>query len=93
MFDAIVVGGGPAGATTALLLARAGWYVALIEKNTFLRRKVCGEFISATNLPLLKELGIADYYFTHGGPPIEQVGLFSANTIITSPMPHFENSA
>jgi flavin-dependent dehydrogenase len=92
MFDVIIVGGGPAGSTTALLLARAGWTVALIEKKAFPRRKVCGEFISATNLPLLKELGIADFYFSHGGPSVEQVGLFAANSIITAPMPPIENS-
>ncbi len=92
MFDAIVVGAGPAGTTTALLLARAGWTVALVEKHIFPRRKVCGEFISATNLPLLKELGIADYYLSHGGPPVERVGLFANNTIITATMPHLDNA-
>src|SRR5262249_6791886 len=30
-FDALIVGGGPAGATAALLLAEAGWSVALVE--------------------------------------------------------------
>ena len=58
-FDAIVIGGGPAGSTAALLLARAGWSVALVERMAFPRRKVCGEFLSATNLPLLAELGVA----------------------------------
>src|SRR5262245_14089568 len=51
--DALIVGAGPAGSAAALLLARAGWSVALIEKAEFPRRKVCGEFISATSLPLL----------------------------------------
>ncbi|HTJ02570.1 MAG TPA: FAD-dependent oxidoreductase, partial [Methylovirgula sp.] len=49
LYDAIVIGAGPAGATSALALARRGWSVALIEKTLFPRRKVCGEFISASN--------------------------------------------
>src|SRR5437016_2497832 len=57
-FDAVVIGGGPAGATAALLLAEAGWAVALIEQKQFPRRKVCGEYLSATNWPLLTRLGI-----------------------------------
>ena len=31
-FDAVVMGGGPAGSTVALMLARTGWDVALLEK-------------------------------------------------------------
>jgi len=54
--DAIVIGGGPAGTTVALLLARAGWSVALVERKSFPRRKVCGEYLSATNLPLFDHL-------------------------------------
>src|SRR5438034_7373326 len=39
LYDAIVLGGGPGGATAGLLLARAGWRVAIIEKARFPRRK------------------------------------------------------
>ena len=41
-FDALIIGAGPAGSSAAILLARAGWSVALIEKQRFPRRKVCG---------------------------------------------------
>lgn len=92
VFDALIIGGGPAGATTALLLANAGWSVAIIEKKIFPRRKVCGEFISATNLPLLHTLGIADFYLTHGGPEVRRVGLFAADTILASTMPPANHS-
>src|SRR5262249_19325820 len=47
--DALVIGGGPAGSTAARLLSRAGWSVVMVEKTLFPRRKVCGEFISATS--------------------------------------------
>jgi flavin-dependent dehydrogenase len=42
IFDAIVVGAGPAGAMAGNFLARAGLDVLLIEKSRFPRRKVCG---------------------------------------------------
>ena len=41
-FDAIVVGGGPAGSTTAYRLAEAGASVLLVDKARFPRDKPCG---------------------------------------------------
>lgn len=92
-FDALIIGAGPAGATLGLLLARAGWSTAIVEKKNFPRRKVCGEFISATNLPLLQDIGIADFYMTHGGPEVHRVGLFAANSILTSAMPSTDSAS
>jgi menaquinone-9 beta-reductase len=86
-YDAIIIGAGPAGATTALALARAGWSIALIEKTLFPRRKVCGEFMSATNAALFAALGIETSIHAEAGPDIRHVGLFAGTRIITAPMP------
>lgn len=87
LLDVLIIGGGPAGATTGLLLAQAGWSVGIVEKKPFPRRKVCGEFMSATNLPLLKELGIADFYKATSGPEVQRVGFYAANLMLATHMP------
>lgn len=59
----IVVGGGLAGLTCALHLSQSGIAVALIEKNSYPRHKVCGEYISNEVLPYLTYLGIDPFKF------------------------------
>src|SRR5947209_1903400 len=85
--DALIIGGGPAGATLALLLAKAGWSVAIVEKAAYPRRKVCGEFISATTLPLLHALGIGDAFVERAGPEVRRVALFGGEEVLVSAMP------
>lgn len=92
-YDAMVIGAGPAGATAALILARAGWSVAIMEKALFPRRKVCGEFISATSLPLLRELGLAGAYLAQAGPQVRQIGLYAGNTMLAADMPRPRDGA
>lgn len=60
MTDALVVGGGPAGSSSALLLARAGFEVCVLERAPFPRTKVCGEYVSPGACKALAELGLLD---------------------------------
>ena len=83
-YDAIVVGGGPSGAAAAALLAQAGWRVAVVEKALFPRRKVCGEFISATTWPLLGELGVSGQLLEIAGPPVRRIGVYAGNVMVTA---------
>ncbi len=57
-FDVIIVGGGPAGATLAALLAGEGWSVALLDRAQFPRDKACGEFLTPQAARLLKQPGV-----------------------------------
>lgn len=86
-FDAIIIGAGVAGSTAAILLARAGWSVALVEKQHFPRRKVCGECIAASNLPLLDALGVGRQFSECAGPELRQVALMQGQRILTADLP------
>ncbi len=87
-FDALIVGAGPAGASAAVLLARAGWSVAIVEKQTFPRRKVCGECIAASNLPLLEALGILPGAFDAlAAPALQRVAFMQGRHSVSAPLP------
>jgi 2-polyprenyl-6-methoxyphenol hydroxylase-like FAD-dependent oxidoreductase len=88
-FDAIIIGAGPAGSTAAILLARCGWRVALIEKHEFPRRKVCGECIAASNLPLLDALGIGGALQALAGPPLRHIAVMRGKRTIQAAFPAY----
>jgi geranylgeranyl reductase family protein len=59
-YDAIIVGAGPGGATTALYAQRLGLKVLLLDKKHFPRDKICGDAISGKSIVYLRELGLIE---------------------------------
>jgi flavin-dependent dehydrogenase len=57
-YDIIIAGGGLAGLTLSIQLAKAGYTVAVFEKDTYPFHKVCGEYISLESWNFLEELGL-----------------------------------
>lgn len=56
----LVVGGGPAGASTAALTARVGLDVLLVDRAVFPREKACAEYLSPETARDLEHLGVLD---------------------------------
>ena len=56
--EIIVVGAGPAGSTTAMILAQQGHDVLLLDRNKFPRDKTCGDAVPAGAFDTLKDLGM-----------------------------------
>ncbi|MCA9235626.1 MAG: NAD(P)/FAD-dependent oxidoreductase [Planctomycetales bacterium] len=59
LWDAVVIGGGPAGSVAARQLALRGVRTALIEATVFPRRKVCGGCLNARALAALEQVGLS----------------------------------
>jgi len=57
-FDIAVIGGGPAGAATAIRASRAGASVVVVEKGPHGRDKVCGDGLTPRAVAALNELDI-----------------------------------
>jgi menaquinone-9 beta-reductase len=74
-FDVIVIGGGPAGAATATLLAERGRSVLVLEQSRFPREKLCGEFIAPECLSVFERLGVRHEILAAGARPIRRMVL------------------
>ncbi len=72
-YDIIVIGGGPAGTSSAIFLSRRGYRVLLLDQSRFPRDKVCGEFISPAADAILEELGVLSSI--EAGSPMRLNGL------------------
>ena len=57
-YDVIIIGGGLAGLSAAILLSDRQYKVLVLEKESYPRHKVCGEYISMESKPFLQSLGI-----------------------------------
>jgi menaquinone-9 beta-reductase len=90
VYDAAVVGGGPAGAALATLLASAGRPVILFEKEKAAHDKVCGEFISHEGASYLRRLGLR--LEDLGSLPLRHAGLARRGRLLTAPLPFLAQS-
>src|ERR1700742_1937701 len=57
--DVLIIGGGPAGSTAAIMLMSKGYQVTLLEKARHPRFHI-GESLLPANLPLMDRLGVGD---------------------------------
>ena len=64
--DVAVVGADPAGAVAALVLARAGASVQLVDRAAFPRSKLCGDTLNSGAVKALNRLGLASRARKHG---------------------------
>jgi flavin-dependent dehydrogenase len=85
MEEALIIGGGPAGASLAVRLARAGRPVLLIEREAGPHDKVCGEFLSFEAAGYLAELGLDATAL--GAVPIAGVDLMHGDRTAKSDLP------
>jgi len=73
MFDAIIVGGRCAGAATALLLARKGFKVLVVDRGRFPADVPQGHFIRRQAPMQLKRWGVLDDIVRSGCPPVTRM--------------------
>jgi menaquinone-9 beta-reductase len=78
-YDVAVVGAGPAGAATAIHMARGGQRVVVVDRSTFPRDKPCAEYLSPAAEPLLHELGVAEVLNTAHPHRLRGFRIFAPN--------------
>ena len=87
-YDAIVVGARCAGAPTAMLLARKGYRVLVVDRATFPSDTLSTHVIHAPGVAALKRWGVLDKVTASGCPPVETYSFdFGPFTIKGTPRP------
>jgi 2-polyprenyl-6-methoxyphenol hydroxylase-like FAD-dependent oxidoreductase len=85
-YDAIVIGGRCAGAPTAMLLARSGYRVLMVDRATFPSDTVSTHFVHAPGVAALERWGLREPLAASGCPPIRSYAFdFGPFTIEGSP--------
>jgi 2-polyprenyl-6-methoxyphenol hydroxylase-like FAD-dependent oxidoreductase len=86
-YDAVVVGARCAGASTALLLARAGHRVLLLDRARFPSDTLSGLYIHQPGVERLARWGVLDRIRESGCPPLREVSYRVADVCVSGPAP------
>ncbi len=87
LWDAVVIGAGPAGSVAAIRLADAGLRVILVERKSFPRDKVCGGCLNARALAVLEEMGLERVALESSGVGVQQLSLRAGGRSLEVPTP------
>ena len=88
VFDACIVGAGPAGAALATRLARDGCSVLLLDRHRFPRDKVCGDLVSARGMKMLDDLGCYEDVARRGFVPLRTAQAYlDGRFLVEAPLP------
>src|SRR5438128_11538560 len=85
MYDAIVVGARCAGAPTAMLLARKGYRVLLVDRDTFPSDIMSTHYIHLPGIARLKNWGLLDRLVATGCPPITSATMHFGEVLFQPP--------
>ncbi|MEV6401032.1 NAD(P)/FAD-dependent oxidoreductase [Streptomyces sp. NPDC051907] len=89
MYDVIVVGARCAGAPTAMLMARAGYRVLLLEKARFPQDKLSSHYLHQPGVALLGRWGLLERIRATDCPPIDRISYETAGVRLEgSLLPH-----
>ena len=86
--DVVIVGGGPAGASCAIVCARGGLRTVVLERETFPREKVCGDCLNPACWPVLDRLGVTEAVrqLSHGQlDMVEFIGINGSSVRVNLP--------
>lgn len=87
MYDAIVVGARCAGAPTAMLLARRGWHVLLVDRARFPSDTISTHYIWPPGVACLKRWGLLEQVLATNCPIVRTIGLDLGEFVLTGEPP------
>jgi flavin-dependent dehydrogenase len=86
VWEAVVIGAGPAGSLAARQLALAGVKVLLVDKKAFPREKVCVGCLNARAVGILNQVGLGHLVATSGGVPLHRFYLATGRRRLEIPI-------
>ncbi|MCF2527965.1 NAD(P)/FAD-dependent oxidoreductase [Yinghuangia soli] len=88
-YDVIIVGGRVAGSATAMLLARRGLRVLVLERAGLPSDTVSSHQIQVPGVALLRDWGLLDRLRAAGTPPTRHVRFIAEDTVLAGDFPEF----